>query len=217
MTPFSKIVPLIYDELKKSDLFASNYLDTDLKLEMISRLILKGALVDFTTCKKNLEKYVEYTNTKVYKTISSDINELCINVTDIDKKLNEIILYVNDTEITSFKYNYRNLDTGEYNCYIDYEFKKDDKVEIIFLNEGYFEDDLTFREIYIIALASAYHYMDSKIKEEEKWVKKLGDKDYSLTRGTISDYTSLNKDIKDNLIIYIQKYNEQNATTEDFM
>lgn len=216
MTPFSKIVPLIYDELKKTDLFTSDYLDTELKLDELSRLILKGALVDFTTCKKELENYVEYADEKVYKTITGDVNELDINVTEIDRDKNEVILYINNVEITDFTYNITNLDEN-YNCHIEYAFKENDEVEIIFINEGYFKEDLIFREMYIIALGASYHYMDSKIKEEEKWIKKLGDKDYSLSRGSIGDYTSLNKDIKDNLVIYIQKYNEQMSTVEDFM
>ncbi|HBJ1650330.1 TPA: hypothetical protein LA460_000234 [Clostridium botulinum] len=220
MTPFSEITPLIYDELEKSELFEDNYLDTEIKLNKISRIILKGATVDFTTCKKDLNDYLAYSEYKKQEIIKIETNSLVFDIFDIDEKLrNEIILYVNDVEIINFTYKIKESETnvGEYCCCIDYEFKVGDKVEIIFINEGYFNEDLSFREKYIIALASAYHYMDSKIKEEQKWYKKLGDKDYTLTRDTLSNYIALNKSIKENLVIYIQKYNEQTASVDDFM
>ncbi|NFH00791.1 hypothetical protein FC831_10775 [Clostridium botulinum] len=220
MTPFSEITPLIYDELEKSELFEDNYLDTEIKLNKISRLILKSATVDFTTCKKDLNDYVAYSQYKKQETIKIETNELIFDIVDVDEKLrNEIILYVNDTEIIDFTYKMKQSETnmGEYCCCIDYEFKVGDNVEIIFINEGYFNEDLSFREKYIIALASAYHYMDNKIKEEQKWYKKLGDKDYSLIRDTLGNYIDLNKSIKENLIVYMQKYNEQTASVDDFM
>ena len=62
-----------------------------------------------------------------------------------------------------------------------------------------------------------YHYLDQKIKDEQKWVRKLGDKDYSITRGSIDNYRNLNNNIKSNLVIYINKYNERNASVDDFM
>ena len=61
------------------------------------------------------------------------------------------------------------------------------------------------------------HYLDQKIKDEQKWVRKLGDKDYSITRGSIDNYRNLNNNIKSNLVIYINKYNERNASVDDFM
>lgn len=220
MTPFSEITPLIYDELEKSELFEDNYLDTEIKLNKISRLILKGATVDFTTCKKDLNDYVAYSEYKKQEIIKIETNELIFDLVDVDEKLrNEIILYVNDNEIIDFTYKIKQpeTNTGEYCCCIDYEFKVGDNVEIIFINEGFFNEDLSFREKYIVALASAYHYMDNKIKEEQKWYKKLGDKDYTLIRDTLGNYIALNKSIKENLIIYIQKYNEQTASVDDFM
>ena len=50
MTPFSDIVPYIYDELEKSELFEEDYLDTELKLFKISRMILVSATLDFASC-----------------------------------------------------------------------------------------------------------------------------------------------------------------------
>ena len=84
-------------------------------------------------------------------------------------------------------------------------FKENDEVELIFINEGCFNVDLTVDEKYIIALGATYHYLDQKIKDEQKWVRKLGDKDYSITRGSIDNYRNLNNNIKSNLVIYINK------------
>ena len=65
MTPFSDIVPYIYDELEKSELFEDDYLDTELKLFKISRMILVSATVDFASCEK-LKDNIEYTATKIF-------------------------------------------------------------------------------------------------------------------------------------------------------
>ena len=219
MTPFSDIVPYIYDELEKSELFEDNYLDTELKLAKISRMILVSATVDFASCKK-LKDNVKYNEHRENIVINNNKNKLVIDVTNIDSTLlNNIIMYVNDKEIDDFYFEVKESDMvlGVTNCYIDYEFNKDDVVELFFMNEGYFYEDLSVDEMYIIALGSTYHYLNQKIKDERTWLKKLGDKDYSLTRGTLNDYISLNKDIKRDLIIYINKYNERTASVDDFM
>ena len=128
-------------------------------------------------------------------------------------------MYINNKEIEDFEFKIKESDTelGVINCYIDYEFKENDEVELIFINEGSFNVDLTVDEKYIIALGATYHYLDQKIKDEQKWVRKLGDKDYSITRGSIDNYRNLNNNIKSNLVIYINKYNERNASVDDFM
>lgn len=217
MTPFSEVIPFIYDELEKSELFEDNYLDTELKLAKLSRMILVSATVDFSSCHK-LKGNVAYKEKRINKVINSDVSQVVIDVSDFDKDLlNEMILYINDEEIIQFNFDVKETENETINCYINYEFKEKDNVEIIFLNEGYFNVDLSIDEKYIIALGSTYHYMEQKIKDEQKWVKRLGDKDYSVTRGSIDNYRILCETIKKNLVIYINKYNERNASVDDFM
>ena len=220
MTPFSDIVPYIYDELEKSELFEDDYLDTELKLFKISRMILVSATVDFASCEK-LKDNIEYTEYRPKNIIiDKNKNQIVLDVTNVNELvLNNLIMYINNKEIEDFEFKIKESDTelGVINCYIDYEFKENDEVELIFINEGSFNVDLTVDEKYIIALGATYHYLDQKIKDEQKWVRKLGDKDYSITRGSIDNYRNLNNNIKSNLIIYINKYNERNASVDDFM
>ena len=49
MTPFSDIVPYIYDELEKSELFEDDYLDTELKLFKSGKLSMSGGAAITTT------------------------------------------------------------------------------------------------------------------------------------------------------------------------
>ena len=220
MTPFSDIVPYIYDELEKSELFEDDYLDTELKLFKISRMILVSATVDFASCEK-LKDNIEYTEYRPKNIIiDKNKNQIVLDVTNVNELvLNNLIMYINNKEIEDFEFKIKESDTelGVINCYIDYEFKENDEVELIFINEGSFNVDLTVDEKYIIALGATYHYLDQKIKDEQKWVRKLGDKDYSITRGSIDNYRNLNNNIKTNLVIYINKYNERNASVDDFM
>ena len=220
MTPFSDIVPYIYDELEKSELFEDDYLDTELKLFKISRMILVSATVDFASCEK-LKDNIEYTEYRPKNiVIDKNKNQIVLDVTNVNELvLNNLIMYINNKEIEDFEFKIKESDTelGVINCYIDYEFKENDEVELIFINEGSFNVDLTVDEKYIIALGATYHYLDQKIKDEQKWVRKLGDKDYSITRGSIDNYRNLNNNIKSNLVIYINKYNERNASVDDFM
>ena len=220
MTPFSDIVPYIYDELEKSELFEDDYLDTELKLFKISRMILVSATVDFASCEK-LKDNIEYTEYRPKNIIiDKNKNQIVLDVTNVNELvLNNLIMYINNKEIEDFEFKIKESDTelGVINCYIDYEFKENDEVELIFINEGCFNVDLTVDEKYIIALGATYHYLDQKIKDEQKWVRKLGDKDYSITRGSIDNYRNLNNNLKSNLVIYINKYNERNASVDDFM
>ena len=220
MTPFSDIVPYIYDELEKSELFEDDYLDTELKLFKISRMILVSATVDFASCEK-LKDNIEYTEYRPKNIIiDKNKNQIVLDVTNVNELvLNNLIMYINNKEIEDFEFKIKesDMELGVINCYIDYEFKENDEVELIFIYEGCFNVDLTVDEKSIIALGATYHYLDQKIKDEQKWVRKLGDKDYSITRGSIDNYRNLNNNIKSNLVIYINKYNERNASVDDFM
>jgi hypothetical protein len=126
-----------------------------------------------------------------------------------------IILYINDVEIIDFNYTVDSIiDTG----ILEYSFKANDKVEILFICEGLFIETLTHREKYIIALASYYHYLSSKIQEENRLIKQLGDKDYKVVRGNLSnDLIALKENVWKNLRTYIIAYDRQTSTVEDFM
>lgn len=215
-TPFSAISKLMQLEMQQSDLYKTGKINTDIALDIISDLILNGSNVDFSTCKKDLEKYIPYTQTEVDITIDIDKTSLTVDLsTMLDKVKNDIILYVNDTEITDFKYT---LDSITNIGTITYDFKMNDEVIVLFVFEGEFGEDLSHREKYIIALASYYHYLCGKIQEEDRLIKQLGDKDYKVIRGSLSGDLSFQKtSVKSDLTNYIIAYNNQTSTVEDFM
>jgi hypothetical protein len=215
-TPFSAISKLMQLEMQQSDLYKLGKIDTDIALDIISDLILNGATVDFATCRKDLENNIPYMQIDVDFTIKSDKNSLIVDLSNmLDIVKNNIILYVNDTEITDFKYTVDGLiNTG----IVNYSFKTNDKVTVLFVFEGEFKDKLSHREKYIIALASYYHYLCGKVQEENKLIKQLGDKDYKIVRGNlVGDLLSLKDSVWNNLRTYIIAYNNQTSTVEDFM
>jgi len=215
-TPFSEISKLMQLEMRQSDLYKSGKIDTDIALDMISDMILTGATVDFASCRKNLEDNIPYTQTEVDFIISKDRNSLIIDLSNmLDIVKHEIILYVNDIEINDFKYTVEDLiNTG----IVNYNFKANDKVVVLFVFEGEFKENLNHREKYIIASASYYHHLCGKIQEEDKLIKQLGDKDYKVVRGNLgNDLLALKTSVKNDLTNYIIAYNNQTSTVEDFM
>lgn len=215
-TPFSDISKLMQLEMQQSDLYKLGKLSTEIALDIISDLILNGATVDFATCRKDLEKNIPYTQTEITTKINQNKNSLMIDLSNIeDKQKDNVILYVNDIEIIDFKYHVDKLiNIGT----INYNFNANDDVVILFVFEGEFEEKLSHREKYIIALASYYHYLCGKIQEENRLIKQLGDKDYKIVRGNLNnDLLALKESVWDNLRTYIIAYNNQTSTVEDFM
>jgi len=215
-TPFSDISKLMQLEMQQSDLYKLGKLNTEIALDIISDLILNGATVDFATCRKDLENNIPYTQIETTSKINQNKNSLMIDLSNIDDKLKDnVILYVNDSEIIDFTYNVDKLiNIGT----IKYDFKSNDNVVVLFVFEGEFEENLNHREKYIIALASYYHYLCGKIQEENRLIKQLGDKDYKVVRGNLSnDLLALKESTWNNLRTYIIAYNNQTSTVDDFM
>jgi hypothetical protein len=215
-TPFSDISKLMQLEMQQSDLYKEGKINTDIALDIISDLILIGASVDFATCNKKLELNTPYKDEKINSIIDIDKNTLSIDITNIDITMrNNIVLYVNDVEQTDFTYK---IDNTLNTCDVSYNFKANDNVEVVFIFEGEFQEDLSFREKYIIALSAYYHNLNGKIQEENKLIKQLGDKDYKIVRGNFKDdLLALKNSVWDNLRTYIIAYERQTSTVEDLM
>lgn len=215
-TPFSDISKLMQLEMQQSDLYKEGKINTDIALDIISDLILIGANVDFTTCNKKLELNIPYKDEKIESIIDVDKNTLSIDITSVDIIMRDnIVLYINDVEKTDFTYI---LDNTLNTCDINYSFKANDNVEVVFIFEGEFQDDLIFREKYIIALSAYYHNLSGKIQEENKLIKQLGDKDYKIIRGNLKDdLLALKNSVWNNLRTYIIAYERQTSTVEDLM
>jgi hypothetical protein len=215
-TPFSEISKLMQLEMQQSDLYKEGKINTDIALDIISDLILIGSNVDFTTCRKNLELNTPYKDTKTNSIVDIDKDKLSIDITNIDMTMRDsIVLYINDIEKNDFTYT---IDNVLNTCDINYNFKANDNVDIAFIFEGEFQEDLSFREKYIIALSAYYHNLNGKIQEENKLIKQIGDKDYKIVRGNFKDdLLALKNSVWDNLRTYIIAYERQTSTVEDLM
>jgi hypothetical protein len=203
-------------EMQQSDLYKEGKINTDIALDIISDLILIGSNVDFTTCRKNLELNTPYNDTKINSIIDIDKDKLSIDITSIDMTMRDsIVLYINNIERNDFTYT---IDNVLNTCDINYNFKANDNVDIAFIFEGEFQEDLSFREKYIIALSAYYHNLNGKIQEENKLIKQIGDKDYKIVRGNFKDdLLALKNSVWDNLRTYIIAYERQTSTVEDLM
>ena len=132
-----------------------------------------------------------------------------------DNLRDNIVLYINDEEVNEYDYKY--VVDGN-NGTIIYEFSSGDEVEVINIFEGEFEEDLTFKEKYIIALASYYHYVNSLVMKEQQIYNKLGDKDYSVVKGnTFKELIDISNNIKEKLRQYIKEYDDYISTVEEMM
>jgi hypothetical protein len=220
-TPFSAISKLMQLEMQQSDLYKLGKINTDIALDIISDFILNGANVDFATCRKDLENNIPYTEEEITFKITESETTVEIDITSIPENMrNNLILYINDVEILDFNYEIKDSSTNSNIkiCDIVYPFNKNDVVSLLFVFEGEFEEDLSHREKYIVALSAYYHYLTGKIQEENRLIKQLGDKDYKIIRGNMSnDLLSLKTSVWNNLRTYIIAYNNQTSTVEDFM
>lgn len=214
-TPFSEISEIMYLLMQQSDVY--NKMNENIALDTISKYILMGATVDFTVCKKDLEKYTPYKEFSNIITISEDVTSISIDINNVNdnKCKDNVILYINDIIIDMNKYSYI---VNDNTIVVEYDFKKDDKVEVINYFEGEFDEDLSYREKYIIALASYLHYLDGKQVIENKMINKLGDKDYSIVRGnTLSEILKTQTKTRDTLRIYLKEYDQNNSEIEDLI
>lgn len=212
-TSFSEIIKLINLEMSKADIFKNN---TDIALDKLSDYILIGSNVDFTTCRKDLNKYIPFSKVENKYTISIDCSSYTIDLSTIQDNLrDDIVLYINDKEVNEYDYKY--VIDGN-NGKIIYEFSSGDEVEVINIFEGEFEEDLSFKEKYIIALASYYHYVNSLVIKEQQIYNKLGDKDYSVVKGnTFKELIDISNNIKEKLRQYIKEYDDYISTVEEMM
>lgn len=197
-TSFDSIAKLMLMEMQDNTI---SKMDTDIAYDLISDLIITSATVDFSQCKKNLDNYIPYS--EFLSSIKINENKNKITIDRKDKLLDKIIVRVNDIEIEDVDYEF--IDT---NLVITYNFKENDDVKIIEYFTGEFNEDLTSREKYIIALASNCHFLNQKILKEDNLRIHLGDKDYSMSSSwnTLKMLTTLKEAMDKKLKDYIDNY-----------
>lgn len=209
-TLFGDITKLILMEKEKSKF---DYMNADMAYDLLSDLIITSATVDFYQCKKDLNKYNIYSETRDSLIISGEQTDITISKS---KNIKEsiVILNVNGLEISDFTY-----DILENEIRINYNFKTNDEVEVVQCFEGEFEEDLNHREKYIIALGAYMHYSNQLINDEELLRTQIGDKDYSRTSNAnmLKTLISLKETLETKLDKYINQYVYSSLVSDDLM
>lgn len=178
-TPFQEISKLMFMEMKESSM---SQMDMDIALDLLSDLIITSATVDFVYCEKDLSKFKPYKDE--VESIFIDEDTSSIRISKLKEGFNRFFIRINNIEIDGFKYEFTDNDE----IIITYDFKQFDKVDVVSFFEGEFEEDLTHREKYIIALGAYNHYINQQVNAEENLKTYIGDKDYSRT----SNWQTLN-------------------------
>lgn len=209
-TPFGEITRLILMEKEKSKF---DYMNADMAYELLSDLIITGATVDFYQCKKDLNKFIKYSEIRNTFSTSGSQNELRVKKSENIKE-NIVILNINGFEVSEFDY-----EVLDNEIVITYDFKDGDEVEVIQCFEGEFDEDLNHREKYIVALSAYMHYTNQIINDEDKLRTQIGDKDYSRTSNAnmLKTVISLKETLENKLDKYINQYVYSNMTSDDLM
>ena len=209
-TSFGDITKLILMEKEKSKF---DYMNTDMAYDLLSDLIITSATVDFYQCKKDLNNYISYSETRDSLIINREQAEVVVKKSENIKE-NIVILSVNGFEVTEFTY-----DVLENDIRINYNFKTNDEVEITQCFEGEFKEDLSHREKYIIALGAYMHYSNQLINDEELLRTQIGDKDYSRTSNAnmLKTLISLKETLEIKLDKYINQYVYSSLISNDLM
>ena len=94
----------------------------------------------------------------------------------------------------------------------DEEFSADFNITYKIKEIGYFEEDLTHEECYIIALSMVLHHLQGNINREEYFKRTISDRDFKLADGDkiISSLLSLEKSISRKLKKYKNSYSYNN-------
>jgi hypothetical protein len=84
------------------------------------------------------------------------------------------------------------------------------------LGVGEFEEDLTSREQYILALGMKKAWLSPKINNADLMTKAVGDRDYKAVQGTnyIKELSKLDAQIKDEIREYAVSYTYKNFSLE---
>lgn len=209
-TPFQEISKLMFMEMKESSM---SQMDMDIALDLLSDLIITSATVDFVYCEKDLNKFIPYKDKVETIFIDEDTNNIKIN--KLEEGFDRFFIRVNNVEIDEFDHEFTDNDE----IIITYDFKQFDKVDVVSFFEGEFEEDLTHREKYIIALGAYNHYINQQVNAEENLKTYIGDKDYSRTSNwqTLNSLISLKRELDAKLEKYIYKYSNDNLTVEDLL
>lgn len=209
-TPFGEITKLILMEKEKSKF---DYMTDDMAYSLLSDLIITSGTTDFYQCRKDLNKYIPYSEKRDSFAINSEVNSLSVEISNNEKE-SLILLLVNGFNVIDFDYS----KIGS-SLTINYNFKVNDEVEIVQCFEGEFEENLNHREKYIVALGAYIHYNNQLITNEELLRTQIGDKDYSRTSNAnmLKSLMSLEGILQSKLDRYINQYVYSNVSSDDLV
>lgn len=226
MTSFEKIFNIFLSETKHTELAKLSEADLVYVLE---HFLETSALVEFKKCRKDLSKYIKTSFIKLVNGVPDIEDEVVEDTDEIDPDFGVDHLSIDKDEDIPDK----DFDSGMNVCPDTPEEEEEDeeviKPEIPEWNEdeefsanfditykikeiGYFEEDLTHEECYIIALSMVLHHLQGNINREEYFKRTISDRDFKLTDGDkiISSLLSLEKSISRKLKKYKNSYSYNN-------
>lgn len=160
MTSFENIFNIFMSETKHTSL--AKLSEADL-VYILEHYLETSALVEFKKCRKDLTKY---TKTKFITLINGNI--------DVEEDINSNTYAVHQTVVGSEEQNTEiNDDNFNVECEVTYKIKE----------MGYFEEELSYEECYILALAMILHQLQSNLNREEYFKRTISDRDFKLAGG----------------------------------
>ncbi|SFM87083.1 Uncharacterised protein [Peptostreptococcus anaerobius] len=161
---------------------------------------LIGSISKFRNCKKDL-KIQGYG----FSSLKLGVGEYQLSLPKDHLENIEII-----GEETGIEYK-KGIDWDVKDELIEFESPLSEPVEICFYNNGYFETDLTFDEMFILAQGMIFYWLHPKLNREDNLRQLVTDSDFKKLSGAnmldkvIKLYENTKNDLESNIIAYSYK------------
>lgn len=214
MTSFEKIFDIFMSETKHTSLAKLSEADLVYVLE---HYLETSALVEFKKCRKDLSKY---TKTTFVRLINGYVDEEIKDIDpefsvgsktkegfDIDSDMN---VYPDNEPDNSFDSDMNVTPEEEWNE--DEGFSAEFDITYKIKQLGYFEEDLTHEECYILASSMILHQLQSNLNREEYFKRTITDRDFKLSGGDkiLASIMELEKRTRKKLKKYMNSYSYNN-------
>lgn len=214
MTSFEKIFDIFMSETKHTSLAKLSEADLVYVLE---HYLETSALVEFKKCRKDLSKY---TKTTFVRLINGYVDEEIEDIDpefsvgsktkegfDIDSDMN---VYPDNQPDNSFDSDMNVTPEEEWNE--DEGFSAEFDITYKIKQLGYFEEDLTHEECYILASSMILHQLQSNLNREEYFKRTITDRDFKLSGGDkiLASIMELEKRTRKKLKKYMNSYSYNN-------
>lgn len=174
MTPTDNIYEIFLKDID-DEMFA--FLRPEIARRQL-HLYLLGAIVKFKKCKKNLEIKNYYCD-KVSLGMGEDLFKIPV------ERIHRIeAIGIESGNEYKEGTDWKVKDGEKENEFvIELELPASENIEFSFYDNGYFEDDLTYEEMYILAQGMVIYWLNPKVNREENLKQMVTDSDYKKLSG----------------------------------